>query len=168
MEFNRVMDIVKNITPGTFFRLDYCGNIPVKAEYKKLGIEVVKFGSIITRTGINYSNINGVDIKDVVNNRLQNYRHNFVWEIPRTISYNTNTKKYYLNFYPVVHTNCNYTFVLYMKGCEVAAYKTLTDPDISYMVIPSYFNQKDSKVNKISIDNILYIGQHDPKEDWIF
>lgn len=160
MDLNMVKDIMSEIKPGTFFRCGFYSSIPLKAEYRNMGYKIIKVANIITRSGIYYGNIRGVDFDSLVQNYNQNRTNNFIWEIPRVISYNTQTKAYYLNLYPVQHINCSFTFTLQKDDMDLKVYDMLSDKELIDMILPSYLNKmSETKVMKVNVNNIFNIHQ---------
>jgi hypothetical protein len=161
MELTAIKEIMSTINPGTFFRCEYSSSIPLKAEYRNAGYKLIKVASIITRTGIHYAHIRGVDFDSAKKNYNLNRVNNFIWEDPYKISFNTNTWKYYLNLYPVQHCNCDFKFKLFMDDEEIEVCETVfDDPSITKMILPSYLkSNSDYKVIKVNINNISKIIQ---------
>ena len=153
MNIEMIKSSLSNIKPGTFTRITYISELPLKAEYKKMGYKINKITSITTRFGIHYGNISGVEPKE--NNSKPSRVNNYSWIVKNNICYNSNTEKYYLCTYPTskgVNPHTKYS-IKYPDGSFRGCLKTI-DKD---MVINSYWN-KTSKMMRINIDNIIKIG----------
>lgn len=152
------LDSIKNamckVRPGTFTRITYMTQLPLKAEYKKRGYEIIKTTSITSRFGIHYGNINGVEPKENNEKKI----NNFFWVdgFKKNICFNTKTEKYYLCTYPTSKgTNSKSTYCIkFPDGSFHGGMKTV-DKD---MVINSYWNKSSTKMMRINIDNIIKIG----------
>lgn len=157
MELNSIISKISKIKNGTFVRISYRTELPVRAEFKKAGYRVIKNCTTTTRTGVYYGNIK--EIKEKMQNEgYQISRNeNLEWTVKNTIQYNKNTNKHYLCIYPIArgrNTKVKYTVVT-PQG-------TYLDNDFDRgLVIESYFNRKNngvSKMMKIDTKNIIKIG----------
>lgn len=155
MDIKMISKAVKNIKPGVFTRITYKSEMPLKAEYKKLGYKIIKITSVTTRFGIHYGNI-----KDVKENKsegkMSNKINNFVWIIKNNIQYNKNTKNYYLCTYPTKKgRNSSTKYDVYLNEEKVFSDIDFID---KAMIIDSYWNKNASNMMKINIDNVIAIG----------
>ena len=153
MDINGLKKILDTIHPGSFFRIQYSVEVPLKAEYKKQGYKIIKTVSTTSRTGVRYMKINGVTPSGKKSDKLSNWS----WEKKNYISYNSNTGKYYLNLYPMsFNTYSKVTYKAYLNGEELQSFST-------NMILPSYITKNGgsgTKVIKINVDNIINLYQH--------
>ena len=155
MDLNTVINVVTNIKKGTFTRIKYMTDVPVKAKYKKQGLVIKKIGCMTTRFGIHYPNIKSVGNK-IDNSYVPN--DNLHWVVKDTIQYNKKTDNHYLCTYPT-EKGRNSEFKYIIKTPNMVMYSN-TLRDVSEYVLPSYFNKKGDAVTmmKININNVLQIG----------
>ena len=158
MTIDCISKVVETIHPGSFFRINYVTELPLKAKFKNNDWHIIKEVSVTSRTGIRYAKINGVVFSDA-SKKVSNFR----WYIKNYISYNTSTGKYYLNIYPIGWgSNMKIRYKICHGNQEVATCTELTD-DFKEYVIPSHFNKNGSsstKIMKININNIISINNH--------
>lgn len=159
-EIIRTVEAIKN---GTINRVQYQSEMPLKAEFKKLGYKIIKITETSARFGVAYDNIksvidrkkadeeNGIEKKPRVNN--------YEWVIKNKVKHNNKTNKDYVVLAKLNnHSNSKVKYVvegtmvgtLTMDGSLSDAYKK--------MVIESYFKNGGAEVKTISFDNILKIG----------
>lgn len=153
MIIDNLKQVLENIRPGSFFRIKYEVDVPLKAEYRNKGYKIIKTVSTTSRTGVRYMKINGVTPTEKKSDKPSNWS----WEKKNYISYNSNTGKYYLNLYPIA-TN-SFTHVEYKAYFNGEEYQNFS-PD---MIIPSYFKKDggfSTKILKININNIIELYQH--------
>ena len=60
MTSDEVINIVSTIKNGTMARLKYKTELPLKAEFAKLGYKMYKIVETTVRFGVNYANISSV------------------------------------------------------------------------------------------------------------
>lgn len=156
MKIDSLKNILNAIHPGSFFRIRYSVDVPLKAEYRNKGYKIIKTVSTTSRTGVRYMKINGVTPSEKKSDKPSNWS----WEKKNYISYNSNTGKYYLNLYPMsmnTYTRVEYKF--YFNSEQVL----MDNLEFKNMVIPSYFKKDggfSTKILKINIDNIIELYQH--------
>lgn len=127
MKINDLKKVLENIHPGSFFRIKYSVEVPLKAEYKNMGYKIIKTVYTTSRTGIRYMNINGVTPSEKKSDKPSNWS----WEKKNYISYNSNTGSYYLNLYPMgmnTYTKVEYTTYLNDKQISKYNFKDLIIP----------------------------------------
>lgn len=152
MELNSLIELMEDVRPGTFTRFNYETKCPVKAEFKKQGIEIIKLVSTTARFKINYGNIKAVkerEAEKTFSNKTSNYKA----VVKNSIYYNTNTEKYYLNVYPIKnsHSKISY-FIKSSKG-----WKTIKKEDVEKYVISSYFNKSQTSMFRINVENVYSV-----------
>lgn len=155
MNIEMISKAVKNIKPGVFTRITYKSEMPLKAEYKKLGYKIVKISSMTTRFGIHYGNIKEVK-ESKHEGKISNKVNNFVWIIKNNIQYNKHTKSYYLCTYPTKKgRNSSVKYDVYLNDEKVFSNIDFIDKN---MIIDSYWNKNSTNMMKININNIIAIG----------
>ena len=154
MKLDALTTICESIHPGSFFRVCYETEVPVKAAFKKQGYRIYKHTEVTSRTGVGYKNIEGVVLSED-----NNHTNNYQWVKKNMISYNTSTGKYYFNIYPTENGKRYVEYVIQYNGVgDIAPLNEIVD-----MVIPSYFNKSGTSIKKqtINIDNIKWIKYKD-------
>lgn len=134
---------ISQIKAGTFFRLKYETELPVKAVYRDLGIKITKNNEVTVRTGVKYANIDGVVPK------YSQRENNYEWIIPHRISHNNKTGKDYLNVATCKH-NANPHTIYKINGNEISKEDLIQR---GYL-IDSYWKNKDTKVMVIDLNHI--------------
>ena len=154
MDIYELKKVLENIHPGSFFRIKYSVEVPLKAEYKNMGYKIIKTVYTTSRTGVRYMKINGVTPSEKKSDKPSNWS----WEKKNYISYNSNTGSYYLNLYPMgMNTYTRVEYKVYLNDKEISKY------NFKDMIIPSYFKKDggfSTKILKIKIDNIIELYQH--------
>lgn len=155
MNLNTIINVITNIKKGTFTRIKYMTDVPVKAKYKKQGVSITKIGFMTTRFGIHYPNIKSVKS---VQDKKYVHNDNLEWIIKDIIQHNKNNNNDYLCTYPTEKgRNSKFKYIITTPNMTVYS-DTLKD--VSEYVLPSYFNKKGDAVTmmKININNVLQIG----------
>ena len=62
-----IITVIKSLKPGSFVRIGYKTEPPMKAEYRNQGYKVIKTTTMTTRFGIDYHNIHSVKIREQEN-----------------------------------------------------------------------------------------------------
>ena len=157
MLLTEIIKTMATIKKGTFTKLCYKTEVPVKASCKDK-IKIVKFNKTVARFGINYGNLASVKAKasnDEAPKKKSN--PNKEWVLRNIIEYNKNTEKFYLNVYPAT-CRSNSVYVIYKDN------KVITSNSLSPykdMIQESYLNRKYNGVNefyKVNIDNVISVG----------
>ena len=160
MDIKTIANKLNTIKPGTFVRCTYITELPVKAEYKKLGYKVTKVTSMTTRFGIHYGNIKEVKEKNKEENNNRKVNENLEWIIKDSIQYNKNTENYYLCTYPTIKGRNSKSRYIVEVSHTVNDGKCFDKDGLfdKSIIINSYWNKKPSNMMKININNILNIG----------
>jgi len=159
---------VKELRGGSFTRVAYKSELPLKADYRKSGCKIEKVTEKTCRLGINYLNINKVkEMKEINGEPTRKVANNFEWVIPNRIAYNTKTGKKYL---AITNYSKPYVKVKYIVTDDKLNVKTVSklDSEDVEMVIPSYFSSNEEMpiVQKVLLENVLSVN-HDGKECFV-
>lgn len=158
------MSLLKEIKPGTFFRMSYMHELPVKAEFKKQGYNVIKVTSVVTRTGVNYGNIQAVkDYKEAQAEAgiIPQERHLDVeWIIKDFVQHNNKTNKDYVCIAPIGTIEETNKYIVVDPNTNVT---TVSEEELDKnLVRDSYFNSRNDNgytmYKKVTIDNIININ----------
>lgn len=160
-------DIIRKITevkPGTFVRVSYRTEVPVKAADKKAGIKVWKEVSTTVRTGVEYSKIASVIAKKSMedpNAEKRAYTNPYEWTVRNRIKKHIESGKEYV-VVASVNGGHNTKTTYFYEGPIIGKVDmgTSIDEKLASVVLPSYFNKKGtaSEVRTISFENIISIG----------
>lgn len=152
---------------GTFIRVGYRTELPVKAAYKKQGIRFFKYTEMSVRLGVNYGHIASVLARKAEEALVQTAQraNNYEWVISNKVRHNTATGKDYLYVANINEGSNIRKCYIGLKDDEVFSivpdnaevFKMLNE---DYM-IPSYWNGSSSmpEVMNISFENIHRIGK---------
>lgn len=156
MKLETITTIMNQIKNGTFFKVTYRTEVPLKKSYKDAGYKVVKTSSVITRTGINYKNISGVEIKplgDLSKPRANNYEA----IIANKLYFNANTKKNYINIYPVRGNKTKSTYEFYINDIKIATRKP-EEIDFNSDMFLKKSSHGPVPMQRINVENIVSIN----------
>ena len=146
-----IREIIENIPAGRFFRISYRSELPLKAEYKKQGVKIVKYTTTTTRTGVQYSHIKGV-----VPSENSKYTSYYAWIVRNKIKRNINSGKDYVQLAPI-WKGSNKKTSLYLTNSNGT--RKISDDEIKEYVIPSYFSKGEApKVISVSLDNVIGVN----------
>lgn len=161
MSNSTLISIIKNIPGGQFFRMSYKSELPVKAEYKKAGITIIKVTSSTVRTGVNYNSIAVIKEYKATHESTQSNRvNNYVWVEKNRIKHNTATGKDYL----VIATTKNSHSKSYFVIRDSKGERIVSESDLDKTLVrDSYWKSGSSDafpsaIKTISLENVMSIG----------
>ena len=159
MTYEMVIQALENIHPGSFFRISYKTELPLKATFSKQGYKIYRLCQSTVRTGINYGNI-----RFVIEERSQrpesssSHKSNIVPVIKNKVYRNSETDQMYLRIYPTKKgTNKVSYYAIHNPDGEVLFTDSL-DSEFGYMVRESYFKGRFSPISMIKLENISQVG----------
>ncbi len=161
-----ILDEVSKVKNGTIARIGYKTELPVKAEYKKRGVKIIKFVETSARLGVNYHHIASVIARKAEEQLEQAVQraNNYEWIIKDKVRHNTKTEKDYL--YVASFNKGHNTKSVYILYPENGEPKTLTAEELTnsiykHYVIDSYWKPTgySSEVRNISFENIIRINK---------
>lgn len=166
-----ILSEVASVKSGTFTRVGYRTELPVKAQYKKEGVQFFKYTEASLRFGVNYGRISSVIARKAEEQLADTVQraNNYEWIIPNKARHNIATGKDYVfaaNFNQ--GANIHNVYVGLRKGKVFSIipeskemFKQLNE---EYM-IPSYWKDGGSapEVMNISFTNIYRIGNKGPR-----
>ena len=161
MEKNEIMTALDRIKNGTFVRVKYKSEMPVKAENKKKGISITKYSEATFRTGVKYSNIADViaerETKEPTEQKIR--KNNDEVLIDNKAVHNTNTNKDYVCFATVKNNaNIKSMYLIIIGDKKIIADK-LNDEYKAFLIDSALSERKVSYVRKINFENIISIGK---------
>ncbi len=154
MKHETLVKTITEIPGGRFFRMRYLSHMPVKAEYAKQGVAVVKVVDLTARTGIKYANIEGVTLSESTGNSTR--ENNWEWVVPNRIKHNTNTGKDYMVIAPTKQgCNAKSSYLLSTKdGNTVVSKEEIMD----YVIDSHWKKDANRPIRTIALENILSIN----------
>lgn len=164
MKRNEIISKIESIKPGTFVRISYRTEVPVKAADKKAGIKMWKEVSTTVRTGVNYGKIASVIARKAQEDasvEKRAYTNPYEWVIQDRVKVHTGSGKEYFYFASVNGGHNTKTHYFY-EGPVIGVIDmgSSIDEKLASVVLPSYFNKKGnaSEVRQVAFDNIISIG----------
>lgn len=161
-----IIEQIAKIKNGTIARISYKKEVPVKAEYKKLGYAVTKYVETSVRVGVNYHNIASViarKAKEVITNTSK--KSNYQWVIKNKVKYNTATEKNYVVVAILPnHANTKEKYVIELPS-EAIVDSKIVPSDINEIILPSYFTKANEyrEIKCIAFENIFAINNYGQK-----
>lgn len=154
MKTENIVKQIEDIPRGRFFRMKYLTKLPVKAEYSKQGVVILKIVETTARTGVAYNKIKSV-IEKMTGKTKEEKENNWEWIIHNKIKYNTNTKKSYFVIAPIKKgSNTDRIYIL----SERNNVRVVTENEIRNYVNDSYWSEKEKPaVQNITLENVLTI-----------
>lgn len=156
---------VRELHGGSFTRVAYKSELPLKADYKKSGCKIEKVTEKTCRLGVAYMNIGKV--KESNKESTREVTNNYEWVIPNRVAYNTKTGKKYLAITNYSKPYVKVKYIITDEKLNVKTVSKLDSKDIE-MVIPSYFssNKETPIVQKVLLENVLSVN-HDGRECFV-
>ena len=172
MTFDDIINVVSTIKNGTMARLKYKTELPLKAEFAKLGYKMYKIVETTARFGVNYAHISSViEKKNSASAETSTAikRHdNTNWVVKNKILYNKNTCKDYLVFAPMRKgANSKYNFILVdSAGHQFSFNYWILPEDFKQMVQQNYWTSHRNfhDIKNISMENVVWVGQNKTAE----
>ena len=154
MKTENIVKQIEDIPKGRFFRMKYLTKLPVKAEYSKQGVVILKIVETTARTGVAYNKIKSV-IEKMTGKTKEEKENNWEWIVHNKIKYNTNTKKSYFVIAPIKKgSNTDRIYIL----SERNNVRVVTEDEIRNYVNDSYWSEKEKPaVQNITLENVLTI-----------
>lgn len=161
MTYSFLEEALGGIRSGTFFRIGYITELPVKAAYAKEGWKILKKTESTVRTGVNYGKIKSVVEEREGRSEVTHTLKNHIVPVQRGRIYqNTDTEQMYLRVFPTKKgTNKKVSYILVTPGHSEYHFNDL-DEEMRDMVRDSYFNEKSRPIATIKIDNIYKVGDY--------
>lgn len=143
MEIEKFLEILGKYRKGTFVRIAYTSDMPVKAAYK--GVTVKKLTITTSRFGVRYGHISGV---------VPTGKIDYATRINDSLYVHNKTDETYLQLAPFKRNNTANTRVSYTIDGQPASLE-----DVKELVTPSYFNRSGEKppVIRVKLKNVISI-----------
>lgn len=155
MKLETISRILGGMKKGVFFRIVYCTEVPIKKSFKDRGYKVVKTSSVITRTGVHYPHISGVEIKADGGDKKR--ANNYEALIPDKLYFNSNTKKNYISIFPVKGNKAESVYDFFLGGVKIASRKP-EEIDFSDDMFLKKSSHGPVPMQRINVENIVSIN----------
>lgn len=144
---------------GVITRVSYMTELPLKAEFKKLGYKVIKVTDTSVRFGVDYSKIAKVIAKKTEATETRKTTNNYTWLMEDKLCVNEKTGGTYIRFATLpkgAHTKVKFIVV----NGNITCANELTDEQKNF-VINSYWNKAGEKpeVQNVNVENVIRIGK---------
>lgn len=161
---NAIINEIKRIGGGQMTRIVYGSDLPIKAEFKKLGYCIRKVVESTVRIGVNYNNIAEVVAKrenETPNETAHKKVSNYEWLVPNRICYNSNTEKTYVRVAPLNKGGANRKSEYIVTAPNgITKIVSSLDAEESNMVQNSYWTSNNRPVvQNISVENIIRVNK---------
>ena len=162
MTYSFLEEALEGVHSGSFFRIGYITELPLKAAYSKEGWRILKLTESTVRTGINYRRIQSViEDRESRSEVVRSRKNNVIPVQPNRIYKNVETNQMYLRVFPTKKgTNKNVTYTLVTPARSQYTFNDL-DEDMREMVRDSYFTQKSRPIATLKIDNIYKVKEYE-------
>lgn len=159
MTYEKIIEALKNIHPGSFVRIGYNTELPLKSSFSKQGCKIIRISESTVRTGINYRNIQSViEEKAGQLEAPRSYRKVITSVIKNKIYKNLDTDQMYLRVYPTRKgTNKVSTYFVTTSNGNKYFSDSIND-EMKEMIRDSYFDNKFRPISMIKIENVYRIG----------
>lgn len=168
LNVEEIINAVSSVGNGRMARICYKSELPVKAEFKKQGVKIVKVTEATVRFGVDYEHIGSVierKAEDEANGKVYAQReNNYEWVVENKICHNSKTGKDYVRFAHVNEgSNRKVIYIIVDSLSETTIAETLDD-STKNLVQNSYWNRTSApEVQNISTENVLRINDHGKK-----
>lgn len=155
----------EKVRPGTFTRIGYKTELPVKSMFKKQGVSITKFVETSARLGVRYHRIAEVIArraeKQVPRAAIPHINH-YEWILKNKARHNVHTGKDYL--YVAKFNHGHHTKSVFLvetsEGMTLLSAEEFMSSKYKHYVINSYWNEDriPSEVKNISFENIYRVN----------
>ena len=160
LERDTIISSISAVKNGSFCRIKYKSELPLKAEFKKKGYRLVKITEATIRFGVDYEHIGSV----IERKSAEGYQepaqreNNYSWIIENKVLHNSKTDKDYIRFATVKHgANKKTIYIVVDEFNEDVIVENLNDEQKSY-VQNSYWNRVAPEVQNVLFENVISIG----------
>jgi hypothetical protein len=155
MKPEKILEAIKAIPGGRFFRVRYMTKVKMNAESVKNGITVIKIVDTTTRTGVKYKNIAGVVLNEYPDSYVPKVS-NWEWVIPQRVKHNSKTGKDYLVIAPIAKGHN--THVSYVLTDGDGNSRVITKEEAKEYSVASYWKDGDKPaIMNVTLENVLMV-----------
>lgn len=159
MTKDEILYNIQHCVNGRMIRICYRTEVPVKAEFRKMGVLICKEVEETVRLGVEYSHISSVIEKRAEQIQKSHDRQsNAMWVMKNKLLYNANTEKNYLRVTPMAKGgNREVAYRIIANGME--QWYDEIPAEYREAVQESYFKEHTSVVKNVCLDNIVSLGR---------
>lgn len=152
MKTAKIVDKIKSIPNGQFFRIRYISKCKMNAENSNKGYTLFKIVDTTTRTGCKYDSVKG-DSRGYEGTDLKTSPYE--WVVKNKIKRHKETGKEYVVLCPV--KKAAHSRVSYILTTPEGITNTVDELTARLYTVESYWRTDYSKYIQVSLDNILLI-----------
>lgn len=161
MSREEIISTVTNLRNGTMARINYVTELPMKAEFAKLGYKILKVTETTARFGVKYSNLSAVKEKQSNSDKPEK-QNNYEWIVENKIAHNTNTNKDYIRFAPLKKygSNKHVNLIFVDTTGRYFSFDSKEIPqDFKNMVQNSYWNKNHETpdIQTVLLENVILV-----------
>lgn len=153
MKTEQIIQKIKSIPGGRFFRIRYISKARMTAQALKDGITVFKIVDTTTRTGVQYGNIKSVVYTNPTAD-VHKRKNAWEWVVKNRIKHNLTTGKDYVVLAPLKQND--YTITTYIMTDKDGNTSIKTKDEIQEYIIKSSKTETPSVIT-VSLDNVLLV-----------
>lgn len=155
MKTEKLLEAIKAIPGGRFFRVRYMTKVKMTAESIKNGVTIMKIVDTTTRTGVRYNKIAGVVLNEYPDSYVPKVS-NWEWIIPQRVKHNSKTGKDYLVIAPIAKGHN--TVVSYILTDGDGNSRVITKEEAKEYSVPSYWKDGDKPaIMNVTLENVLMV-----------
>lgn len=155
MKTEKLLEAIKAIPGGRFFRVRYMTKVKMTAESIKNGVTIMKIVDTTTRTGVRYNKIAGVVLNEYPDSYVPKVS-NWEWVIPQRVKHNSKTGKDYLVIAPIAKGHN--TVVSYILTDGEGNSRVITKEEAKEYSVPSYWKDGDKPaIMNVTLENVLMV-----------
>lgn len=154
MNTAQIKKTLTEIPAGRFFRVRYISKCKMTAKALKDGIVIFKVVDTTTRTGVQYENIEGVELKNNSEGEIQ--ESSWEWVVKNRIKKNLNTGKEYVVIAPLKKgANSVVHYIMITKDGSISI---INEAAAKEHTVASYWvTDRVPAVVNVTMDNVLLV-----------
>ena len=169
MTKDEIISTITNLRNGTMARIVYSTELPLKAEFAKLGYKIIKVTETTVRFGVKYSHLKAVKEKQSdPNYKPSEKANNYEWIVKNKISHNTKTGKDYVRFAPMKIGSNKHSNIIFVDttGRHFSFDEHSLPNDFKNMVQNSYWTRKHETpdIQTVLLENIVMVKTKSSKK----
>ena len=155
MKTEKLLEAIKAIPGGRFFRVRYMTKVKMTAEAINDGITIMKIVDTTTRTGVKYRNIAGVIPNEYPDSYVPK-ETNWEWVIPQRVKHNSKTGKDYLVIAPIAKGHNTHVSYVLTDG-DGKSYIIDKDTAKKYSVASYWKDGEKPAIMNVTLENVLMV-----------
>lgn len=153
-----IMDVVASIRGGQMVRLGYRTEVPLRAEFKKSGIQAYKISETTVRVGVNYEHIHSVQVAKALGELSGAHTQTCHWLIPNRVLEHNENGTLYVSVATIPNAAAKTKYILIdANGKEMVVDRNYLTP-LATKAFSSSSGSKPAKFN-VRFENIYRFGK---------